>query len=156
MNAIISIKLSFFQNNYDDILFWTLFVFRVEKMGLWFLECNWRFEEEKKKDTLLLYTMPSFPRSSSLNKVLDTDKKTNTMVYLNVYDLTPANNYLYMFGVGIFHSGIEGLFINFLFLPFLLLFGNYIFYLLLLNCFVPFWLNDLSLTRIDDRQKLEL
>jgi len=32
------------------------------------------------------------------------------MVYLNVYDLTPANNYLYMFGVGIFHSGIEGLF----------------------------------------------
>lgn len=42
-----------------------------------------------------------------MNKVLDTDKKTNTMVYLNVYDLTPANNYLYMFGVGIFHSGIE-------------------------------------------------
>jgi len=44
------------------------------------------------------------------------------MVYLNVYDLTPANNYLYMLGVGIFHSGIEGLFawsfnfmINFLF-----------------------------------------
>lgn len=29
-------------------------------------------------------------------------------VYLNVYDLTPANKYLYWFGLGIFHSGIEG------------------------------------------------
>lgn len=31
-----------------------------------------------------------------------------TPVYLNVYDLTPVNNYLYWFGIGIFHSGIEG------------------------------------------------
>ncbi|XP_010434659.1 PREDICTED: deSI-like protein At4g17486 isoform X2 [Camelina sativa] len=30
-----------------------------------------------------------------------------TPVYLNVYDLTPVNNYLYWFGIGIFHSGIE-------------------------------------------------
>lgn len=30
-----------------------------------------------------------------------------TPVYLNVYDLTPVNNYLYWFGLGIFHSGIE-------------------------------------------------
>ncbi|XP_077244980.1 deSI-like protein At4g17486 isoform X2 [Tasmannia lanceolata] len=28
-------------------------------------------------------------------------------LYLNVYDLTPINNYLYWFGLGIFHSGIE-------------------------------------------------
>ncbi|KAK4262569.1 hypothetical protein QN277_028115 [Acacia crassicarpa] len=28
-------------------------------------------------------------------------------VYLNVYDLTPVNNYFYMFGIGIYHSGIE-------------------------------------------------
>lgn len=28
-------------------------------------------------------------------------------VYLNIYDLTPVNNYLYWFGLGIFHSGIE-------------------------------------------------
>ncbi|XP_010240206.1 deSI-like protein At4g17486 isoform X2 [Brachypodium distachyon] len=28
-------------------------------------------------------------------------------VVLNVYDLTPINNYLYWFGLGIFHSGIE-------------------------------------------------
>ncbi|XP_004511719.1 deSI-like protein At4g17486 isoform X1 [Cicer arietinum] len=33
--------------------------------------------------------------------------KTRSMVYLNVYDLTPINNYLYLFGFGIFHSGIE-------------------------------------------------
>jgi hypothetical protein len=54
--------------------------------------------------------MPSLPRSSStLERVQEGDKKTNAMVYLNVYDLTPANNYLYVFGVWIFHSGIEGL-----------------------------------------------
>ncbi|KGN61763.1 deSI-like protein At4g17486 [Cucumis sativus] len=28
-------------------------------------------------------------------------------VYLNVYDLTPANGYVYWAGLGIFHSGIE-------------------------------------------------
>ncbi|KAG8065607.1 hypothetical protein GUJ93_ZPchr0004g39044 [Zizania palustris] len=28
-------------------------------------------------------------------------------VFINVYDLTPMNNYLYWFGLGIFHSGIE-------------------------------------------------
>lgn len=38
-----------------------------------------------------------------------------TPVYLNVYDLTPVNNYLYWFGIGIFHSGIEGMLILFLF-----------------------------------------
>ncbi|KAG5049390.1 hypothetical protein JHK85_010493 [Glycine max] len=35
------------------------------------------------------------------------DNKNNTRVVLNVYDLTPLNNYLYWFGFGIFHSGIE-------------------------------------------------
>ncbi|CAN6913409.1 hypothetical protein YC2023_086863 [Brassica napus] len=30
-----------------------------------------------------------------------------TPVYLNVYDLTPVNDYLYWFGIGIFHSGVE-------------------------------------------------
>lgn len=29
-------------------------------------------------------------------------------LYLNVYDLTPMNDYLYWFGLGIFHSGVEG------------------------------------------------
>ena len=32
-----------------------------------------------------------------------------TPVYLNVYDLTPVNDYLYWFGIGIFHSGVEGM-----------------------------------------------
>lgn len=31
-----------------------------------------------------------------------------TEVILNVYDLTPLNNYVAWFGFGIFHSGIEG------------------------------------------------
>lgn len=32
----------------------------------------------------------------------------NTPVYLNVYDLTTVNGYMYWAGVGIFHSGVEG------------------------------------------------
>ncbi|KAL7245041.1 hypothetical protein ACSBR2_000392 [Camellia fascicularis] len=31
----------------------------------------------------------------------------NTPVYLNVYDLTPMNGYVYWAGFGIFHSGVE-------------------------------------------------
>ncbi|WOK98911.1 hypothetical protein Cni_G07623 [Canna indica] len=37
----------------------------------------------------------------------DGEGSGRTHLYLNVYDLTPANNYLYWFGVGVFHSGIE-------------------------------------------------
>lgn len=37
-------------------------------------------------------------------------KKTGTVpVYLNVYDLTPMNGYAYWFGLGIYHSGVQGL-----------------------------------------------
>ncbi|GBG64126.1 hypothetical protein CBR_g40573 [Chara braunii] len=28
-------------------------------------------------------------------------------VYLNIYDLTPANNYFYWLGLGVYHSGVE-------------------------------------------------
>jgi hypothetical protein len=38
-------------------------------------------------------------------------------VVLNVYDLTPMNNYLYWFGLGIFHSGIEGTYVSTTFCP---------------------------------------
>ncbi|XP_015866114.2 deSI-like protein At4g17486 [Ziziphus jujuba] len=34
-------------------------------------------------------------------------KAHETEVVLNIYDLTPINNYMYWFGFGIFHSGIE-------------------------------------------------
>jgi hypothetical protein len=30
-------------------------------------------------------------------------------VYLNVYDLTPFNGYAYWFGLGVYHSGVQGL-----------------------------------------------
>lgn len=30
-------------------------------------------------------------------------------VYLNIYDISPLNHYLYWFGLGIFHSGIQGI-----------------------------------------------
>ncbi|KAI9111106.1 hypothetical protein K1719_017981 [Acacia pycnantha] len=53
--------------------------------------------------------MRLFPLSSSLSseREQNSEKKSRAMVYLNVYDLTPINNYLYLFGLGIFHSGIE-------------------------------------------------
>lgn len=39
----------------------------------------------------------------------DSSSKNNeTEVILNIYDLTPVNNYVAWFGFGIFHSGIEG------------------------------------------------
>ncbi|KAI4315219.1 hypothetical protein L6164_028052 [Bauhinia variegata] len=51
--------------------------------------------------------MRLFPLSSSSEKEQENGKNSRAMVYLNTYDLTPVNNYLYMFGLGIFHSGIE-------------------------------------------------
>ncbi|KAJ7952555.1 DeSI-like protein [Quillaja saponaria] len=45
--------------------------------------------------------------SSSLEREPNSEKTSRAMLYLNVYDLTPVNNYLYYFGFGIFHSGIE-------------------------------------------------
>jgi hypothetical protein len=38
----------------------------------------------------------------------NSSKNYSSVVVLNVYDLTPINNYMYWFGFGIFHSGIEG------------------------------------------------
>ncbi|EPS60489.1 hypothetical protein M569_14316, partial [Genlisea aurea] len=37
----------------------------------------------------------------------DCGAKTTTPVCVNVYDLTPMNQYLYWAGLGIFHSGVE-------------------------------------------------
>ncbi|XP_043718442.1 deSI-like protein At4g17486 isoform X7 [Telopea speciosissima] len=47
-----------------------------------------------------------------LSRSLATKEQSNgrgnrVQLYLNVYDLTPINNYLYWFGLGIYHSGIE-------------------------------------------------
>eukprot|EP00262_Sarcandra_glabra_P001729 TRINITY_DN11880_c0_g1_i1.p1 TRINITY_DN11880_c0_g1~~TRINITY_DN11880_c0_g1_i1.p1 ORF type:complete len:222 (+),score=17.65 TRINITY_DN11880_c0_g1_i1:210-875(+) len=53
--------------------------------------------------------MPSlFPIAATTKKKGESSGGSNcTHLYLNVYDLTPVNNYLYWFGLGIFHSGIE-------------------------------------------------
>ncbi|KAG8374680.1 hypothetical protein BUALT_Bualt10G0021100 [Buddleja alternifolia] len=54
--------------------------------------------------------MRLFPISSSSDSSpteLSNTEKNRAMLYLNIYDLTPINNYLYWFGLGIFHSGIE-------------------------------------------------
>ncbi|KAJ4824579.1 hypothetical protein Tsubulata_044955 [Turnera subulata] len=48
--------------------------------------------------------------SSSGNEDLNkgsSSSKESSFVILNVYDLTPLNQYTYWFGFGIFHSGIE-------------------------------------------------
>ncbi|KAL3499662.1 hypothetical protein ACH5RR_038755 [Cinchona calisaya] len=50
----------------------------------------------------------SSSRSSSLSKDQNSNGERNRVsLYLNVYDLTNINDYLYWFGLGIFHSGIE-------------------------------------------------
>ncbi|XP_020576336.1 deSI-like protein At4g17486 isoform X2 [Phalaenopsis equestris] len=54
--------------------------------------------------------MPSLLSRSSSTKELrngDGSGGGKSHLFLNVYDLTPINNYLYWFGLGIFHSGIE-------------------------------------------------
>ncbi|KAL5748427.1 hypothetical protein ACOSP7_025469 [Xanthoceras sorbifolium] len=53
--------------------------------------------------------MGLFSSTSSLSLTKDQSNggSTRSLLYLNVYDLTPVNNYLYWFGLGIFHSGIE-------------------------------------------------
>ncbi|XP_031247911.1 deSI-like protein At4g17486 [Pistacia vera] len=45
--------------------------------------------------------------SFSLTKEQSSGRSNRVALFLNVYDLTPVNNYLYWFGLGIFHSGIE-------------------------------------------------
>jgi hypothetical protein len=59
-----------------------------------------------------LQTMRLFPLSSSSSTSSEKEQSnggsSRVMLYLNIYDLTPINNYLYWFGLGIFHSGIEG------------------------------------------------
>jgi len=48
---------------------------------------------------------PIMPTSNSDSS--SSNSSSPAQLYLNVYDLTPLNNYMYWFGVGIFHSGIE-------------------------------------------------
>ena len=45
----------------------------------------------------------------SLSNRRDGGRRERALLYLNVYDLTPINKYLYWCGLGIFHSGIEGI-----------------------------------------------
>lgn len=52
-------------------------------------------------------TMRLLRSSSSSSKEQLNGEKNRSLLYLNVYDLTPVNNYLYWAGLGVFHSGIE-------------------------------------------------
>lgn len=52
-------------------------------------------------------TMRLFPMNSS-KEHRNEGNHNDALLYLNIYDLTPVNNYLYWLGFGIFHSGIEG------------------------------------------------
>ncbi|KAG2555440.1 deSI-like protein At4g17486 [Panicum virgatum] len=45
--------------------------------------------------------------SSSSTKEPPPPPPSAAAVYLNIYDISPLNHYLYWFGLGIFHSGIE-------------------------------------------------
>lgn len=65
-----------------------------------------------KKDGILSMPFKSGQKSASrfclFSKVQSASPPPgNTPVYLNVYDLTPVNGYVFWVGLGIFHSGIE-------------------------------------------------
>lgn len=62
----------------------------------------------KKNKKMRLFPLSSSSSSSMDNEQRDGVQKTRSLMYLNVYDLTPVNNYLYWFGLGVFHSGVEG------------------------------------------------
>lgn len=50
-------------------------------------------------------------------------KKGGVPVYLNVYDLTPMNGYAYWLGLGVYHSGVQGVsFIYYVYALFILFF----------------------------------
>ncbi|KAK9120904.1 hypothetical protein Syun_018521 [Stephania yunnanensis] len=51
--------------------------------------------------------MRSFLSSAAAKEQSNEGSSNRTPLFLNVYDLTPINSYLYWFGLGIFHSGIE-------------------------------------------------
>ncbi|KAK9095206.1 hypothetical protein Scep_026675 [Stephania cephalantha] len=53
--------------------------------------------------------MRSFLSSAAAKEQSNEGSSNRTPLFLNVYDLTPINSYLYWFGLGIFHSGIEEL-----------------------------------------------
>jgi len=36
------------------------------------------------------------------------DAAGSVPVFLNVYDITPVNDYAYWVGLGVYHSGVEG------------------------------------------------
>lgn len=84
-----------------------------------------------------------FPLSTTSSSEQERGRENNTVrtsVYLNVYDLTPINNYLYMLGLGIFHSGIQGLCLFSLYFLscsfFLPLYGSFFCYF---SCLCSFW-----------------
>ena len=58
-------------------------------------------------------------------------KKGAEPVYLNVYDLTPMNGYAYWLGLGVYHSGVQG--VSFIYLVYALLFLFYFFGVFIFN-----------------------
>ena len=56
-------------------------------------------------------------------------KKGAVPVYLNVYDLTPMNGYAYWLGLGVYHSGVQG--VSFIYFVYALLFIIIFFFLCL-------------------------
>lgn len=55
-------------------------------------------------------------KSFTTNEIVENKEKKQsasaearkTTIYLNVYDISPINKYLYWLGLGIYHSGIQG------------------------------------------------
>ena len=67
-------------------------------------------KKEKNLSTCFQLSQKSYAHFCLFSKVRSASPPPgNAPVYLNVYDLTPVNGYVYWAGLGIFHSGIEGM-----------------------------------------------
>lgn len=48
------------------------------------------------------------PRQQQQPRGSSADAEASTPVFLNVYDVTPANGYARWLGLGVYHSGVQG------------------------------------------------
>lgn len=88
------------------LVFYRVFLDWCWRWWAWGLEGGSNCVKKKKK--MRLFPLSSSSSSSMDNERRDGVQKSRALLYLNVYDLTPVNNYLYWFGLGVFHSGVEG------------------------------------------------
>lgn len=95
---------SAFGKGYDRRWWWWDEIGILDFFSLFILIC---FRDWGKAETMI---PPSFLSDSTTTREEQSNgERCLANLFLNVYDLTSVNKYLYWFGLGIYHSGIEGM-----------------------------------------------